>query len=152
MFHANEIFDVMMETNVMGVEHVKNWLHDFKLGRNKYVVIGVRVMITKNINISKGVVNGALVIVTSITFNNDEVVTSIIIKIISTNIQIMLKRQALQHKYTCETYYYKTSFLIVLAYAITSHKTQGATIKSEVIIDIKNSFVPSLTCVMLSRI
>ncbi len=48
MFHANEIFDLMMETNVMGVEHVENWLHDFKLGCNKYVVIGVRVTITKN--------------------------------------------------------------------------------------------------------
>jgi hypothetical protein len=74
MFHANEFFVVMMETNVMGVEHVENWLHDFKLGHIKYVVIGVRVMIIENINISKGVVNGALVIVTSITFNNDELV------------------------------------------------------------------------------
>ncbi len=40
MFHANEIFDVMMETNVMGVEHVENWLHDFKLGYIKsYILI-----------------------------------------------------------------------------------------------------------------
>jgi len=142
----------MMETNVMGVEHVENWLHDFKLDCIKYVVIGVRVMISKNINISKGVVNGTFIIVTSITFNNDEVATIIIIKTISTNIQIMLKRQTLQHKYTFETYYYKTSFLIVLAYVITSHKAQGATIKSKVIIDTRNSFVLSLTCVMLSRI
>jgi hypothetical protein len=34
----------------------------------------------------------------------------------------MFKRQTLQHKYTFETYYYKSSFSIVLAYAITSHK------------------------------
>jgi len=142
----------MMETNVMGVEHVENWLHDFKLDCIKYVVIGVRVMIAKYINISKGVVNGTFIIVTSITFNNDEVATSIIIKTINTNIQIMLKRQTLQHKYTFETYYYKTSFLTILAYVITSHKAQGATIKSKVIIDIRNSFVLSLTCVMLSRI
>jgi len=141
MFHANEFFYVMMETNVMDVEHVENWLHDFKFYGIKYVVIGVRVMIVENINISKGVVNGTFVIITSITFNNDEVVTSIIIKIVSTNIQIMLKRQTLQHKYTFETYYYKTSFLIVLTYVITSHKAQGATIESKVIIDIKNSFV-----------
>jgi len=94
-----------METNVMGVEHVENWLHDLKLDCIKYVVISVRIMIAKNINISKGVVNGTFIIVTSITFNNDEVVTSIIIKTISTNIQIMLKRQTLQHKYTFETYY-----------------------------------------------
>jgi len=97
-------------------------------------------------------VDGTFAIVTSTTFNDDKIVTSIIIKIISTNIQIMLKRQTLQHKYTSKTYNYKTSFLIVLTYAITSHKAQGATIQSKVIIDIKNSFAPSLTYVMLSRV
>jgi serine acetyltransferase len=103
MFHANEIFDDMMETNAMGVEHVENWLHDSKFDHIKYVAIGARVMITENINISKGAMNGALAIVTSITFNNDKVVTSITIKIISTNIQIMFKKYTLQHKYTYET-------------------------------------------------
>jgi len=97
-------------------------------------------------------VNGTFAIVTSITFNNDKIITSIIIKIISTNIQIMLKIQTLQHKYTSKTYNYKTSFFIVLTYAITSHKAQGATIKSKVIIDIKNSIAPGLTYVMLSRL
>jgi ATP-dependent exoDNAse (exonuclease V) alpha subunit len=48
----------------------------------------------------------------------------------------MLKRQTLPHKYTSETYLLKSSFSIVLAYAITSHKAQGATIKSKVIIHI----------------
>ncbi len=137
MFHANESFEVIMETKVMGVEYVENWLHDSKFDHIRYVAIGARVMITKTINISKGVVDGTFAIVTSTTFNNDKIVTSIIIKIISTNIQIMLKRQTLQHKYTSKTYNYKTSFSIVLTYAITSHKTQGATIKSKVIIDIK---------------
>jgi hypothetical protein len=49
--------------------------------------------------------NGTLAIVTSITLTNDKIVTSITIKIININIQIMLKRQTLQHKYTSETYY-----------------------------------------------
>jgi len=96
--------------------------------------------------------NGTLAIITSITFTNDKVVTSIIIKIININIQIMLKRQTLQHKYTSKTYYYKSSFSIVLAYVITGHKAQGATIKSKVIIHILNSFAPSLAYVMLSRV
>jgi len=47
MFHANESFDVMMETNVMGVEHVENWLHHSKFDHIRYVAIGARVMITK---------------------------------------------------------------------------------------------------------
>jgi len=55
MFHANKSVDVMMETNVMGVEHVENWLHDSKFDHIKYVAIGARIMITKNISISKGI-------------------------------------------------------------------------------------------------
>jgi ABC-type uncharacterized transport system permease subunit len=109
-------------------------------------------MTTKNINISKGAMNGALAIVTSITFHNNKVVTSIIIKIVSTNIELMLKRQTLKHKYTSKIDHYKTSFPIVLACAIIGHKAQGATIKSKVFIHIKKSFAPSLTYVMLSRI
>jgi hypothetical protein len=42
------------------------------------------------------------------------------------------------------------SFPIVLAYAIIGYKAQGATIKSKVLLDIKNSF--ALTYVMLSRV
>jgi hypothetical protein len=73
-------------------------------------------MITENINISKGVVNETFVIVTSLRFNNKKIIINITIKIICRNIQIMLKIQTLQHKYTFETYYYKTSFSIVLTY------------------------------------
>jgi hypothetical protein len=42
MFHVDEIFDVMMETNIMGVKHVENWLHDFKFDHIKYIVVGVK--------------------------------------------------------------------------------------------------------------
>jgi ATP-dependent DNA helicase PIF1 len=109
-------------------------------------------MTTKNLNISKRAMNGSLAIVTSITFHHNKVVTSIIIKIVSTNIEMMLKRPTIQHKYTSKIDYYKTSFPIVLAYAIIGHKAQGATIKSKVFIHIKKSFARSLTYVMLSRI
>jgi hypothetical protein len=79
-------------------------------------------------------------------------VTSINIKKFSTNIFLTLKRQTFQYKYTYETYYYKASFPIILAYAIIGHKAQSATIKSKVVIDITNSFVANLAYVMLSRV
>jgi len=49
---------------------------------------------------------------------------------------MILKRQTLQHKYTCEAYYYKASFLLVWSYAIIGHKAQGTTMKSKKIIHI----------------
>ncbi len=64
---------------------------------------------------------------------------------------MVLKKHKFQQKYTYDGYYYKTSFPITLAYAITRHKSQGTTISSKVIIDRKEAFAPSLTYAMLSR-
>ncbi len=46
----------------------------------KYVAIGTIVIFTENINISKGVVNGTIAMITSIGFSNNKMVTSITIK------------------------------------------------------------------------
>jgi hypothetical protein len=96
-----------METNAMNIENVQTWLHDPKFNHIKYVAIQTLVMLTKNTNISKGVVNGTIAIITSLKFNNDKIITSIAIKIISKNIFMTLKKQTLQHKYSYETYYLK---------------------------------------------
>ena len=45
-------------------------------------------------------------------------------------------------------YYYKALCPIVLAYAMTSHKSQGATISIKVIVHIQNIFEPELTYLM----
>jgi ATP-dependent DNA helicase PIF1 len=65
---------------------------------------------------------------------------------------MVLKKHIFQHKYTYDGYYYKATLLITLAYAIIGHKSQGTTINSKVIIDIKEAFTPGLTYVMLSRV
>jgi ATP-dependent DNA helicase PIF1 len=139
-----------MEINALGIQNVNSWLNDSNFDHIKYIAIGAIVMLTKNINISKAIVNGAIAIITSIEFDNNKIIINITIKIHNSNTFIKLKIQTLQHKYTYKAYYYKTSFPIVQAYAITSYKAQGATIKSKVILDIKNSF--ALTYVMLSRV
>jgi ATP-dependent exoDNAse (exonuclease V) alpha subunit len=128
----------------LDIENVKTRLHDPNFNHIKYVTIGVIVMLTKNINISKGVVNGTIAMITSIGFDNNKMVTSITIKKFSTNMFLTLKIQTFQYKYTYEAYYYKASFSIILAYAIISHKAQGAPIKSKVFIDIRILFVAFL--------
>jgi hypothetical protein len=54
------------------------------------IAIGEIVMLTKNINISKGVVNGAIVIITSIEFDNNKIIINITIKILNSNTFITL--------------------------------------------------------------
>jgi hypothetical protein len=93
IFDANDIFDVTMEINAMNIENVQTWLHDPKFNHIKYVAIQAVIMLTKNINISKGVVNGTIAIITSLEFNNDKIITSIAIKIVNTNIFMTLKKR-----------------------------------------------------------
>ncbi len=71
----------------------KKKLNDPKFDYINYIVIGTKVMIIENINISKGAINGAIVIVTTFIFNDNKMIASIRIKVISTHIYITLSRQ-----------------------------------------------------------
>jgi hypothetical protein len=57
-----------METNVTCIEIVKNWLNDLKFNHINYIIIVIKIMIIKNINISKGVINGAIVVICNFYF------------------------------------------------------------------------------------
>jgi hypothetical protein len=81
---------------------------DSRFNHLKYIVIATKVMITRNINICKGAINGAIVIVTFFIFYDNEIISSIIIIIINTNESLILSKRTLQCKYTYEAYYYKT--------------------------------------------
>jgi hypothetical protein len=59
-----------MEANALGIQNMNSWLNDSNFNHIKYMAIGAIVMLTKNINISKGAVNGAIAPITSIEFDN----------------------------------------------------------------------------------
>jgi hypothetical protein len=69
-------------------------------------------MFPSNVGITKGVVNDATTIVTSVYVDNHIVVTNISVQFIGISTQIFLNN--FQHKYTYERYYYKALFPIVL--------------------------------------
>ena len=142
---------VTLATNANEAHNVSAWLNDTRFDQLYHVVVGALVMFTSNINIAKGVVNGATATVTSVHTDNHGVFTTIGVQVIGNSTNIILKRHNFKHKYIYEQYYYKTSFPIVLAYAMTGHKSQGATISSKVIVHIRNAFALGLTYVMLSR-
>jgi len=91
-FLPTEIFDITMETNVFGIQNVYYWLNDSKFNCIKHITIRTIVMLTKNTNISKGDVNGAIIIIRCIEFNNNKIIINIIIIIFNSNIFITLKK------------------------------------------------------------
>ena len=128
------------------------WLDDAHFHQSHIVAVGALVMFTENVSLPKGAVNGATATVTNTTLDTNQNVTSIIVQITNTGKQIILKRSTFEHVYTFGKKFYRSSFPIVLAYAMKRHKSQGATISTNVIVDIRNAFAPGLTYVMLSRV
>jgi hypothetical protein len=66
-------------------------------------------------------------------------------------VQIVSKK-SIQNKYDSQEHFYKTSFPLMLGYASTRHKSQGATISSKMRIHICESFALRLVYVMLSKV
>ena len=48
--------------------------------------------------------------------------------------------------------FFKSTFPLTLAYAMTGHKCQGATFKTRTIVHMLSAFTPGLLYVMLSRV
>ena len=141
-----------METNVAKVESTASWLSDTKFNHIKTIAVGCLIMFMENVSIPKGTIKGATTTIQEIECSNDGMVTSIALQLTDTGGKMKLKSQIFQHRYTYYAYYYKASFPIVLAYAIIGHKSQGAMIASNILINVRNGFSPRLTYVMFFQV
>jgi hypothetical protein len=106
----------------------------------QHVTLGALVMLTKNIDLKFVIANGTTILITKLEFDLEDNVCSISIALNpSRYVQIVFKK-SIQNKYDFQRHFYKASFRLLLSYAITRHKSQGATISSKVIIHIRESF------------
>ncbi|MCO5560304.1 hypothetical protein L7F22_049756 [Adiantum nelumboides] len=147
-----EIQEVHVQTNVEEESALNNWINDSKFHELHAIAIGARCMITSNIDLSVGAANGAVCMITKIEKSTEKNVTSIVVLIIATNKFVILRRS--KHKQTSinGTWYHKSTFPLSLAYAMTNHKSQGATIHNKLLLVFKDAFAPGLAYLMLSRI
>jgi ATP-dependent exoDNAse (exonuclease V) alpha subunit len=143
---------VPIDSNAFDIEELSDWIEDPKFNQLKKVVVGALVMILDNINIEKGVNNGAMGKVEAIHFKEDTNVEGITIGMLESGYKTKLKKGKTKFNYTYTGKYFKSTFLLALAYAMTGHKAQGATVAAKVIIDIREAFTPGLTYVLLSRV
>ncbi len=109
-------------------------------------------MLIENIDLKVGVANGTTWIVTKLEFDLEDNVCSISVAFNPSRYVQIVWKKSIQNKYYSQGYFYKASLPLMLGYAITGHKTQGATISSKVMIHIRESFAWGLMYVMLSRV
>ena len=114
-------------------------------------------MLRRNIDITLGLVNGAIGTVRSIKYSVDQagVVESILVDfgdVTSDDKLHQLTRVKSKFQIPEKAYVIRQQFPITIAYSITIHKSQGLTLRN-VVIDIGNSvFCCGQTYVALSRV
>ena len=121
------------------------------------ILLAYKIMLRRNIDITLGLVNGAIGTVRSIKYSVDQagVVESILVDfgdVTSDDKLHQLTRVKSKFQIPEKAYVIRQQFPITIAYSITIHKSQGLTL-CNVVIDIGNSvFCCGQTYVALSRV
>jgi ATP-dependent exoDNAse (exonuclease V) alpha subunit len=118
----------------------------------QHVALKTLVMLIENIDLKVGATNGTIGIVTKLEFDFKNNVCSIFVALNPSGYVQVVEEKSIQNKYDSQRHFYKTSFPLMLGYAITWHKFQGATISSKVMIHIRECFAQGLVYVMLHRV
>jgi hypothetical protein len=152
LFAQADIMPVRTLSNATAVPELQEWLHDPHFNLLPQVAVGAKVMITQNLDLSLGAANGAMCTVAAVHTATDGEVRSITVRITATGSEFVVKRTTISSLYHNGRHYYKTCFPLQLAYSITGHKSQGATISDLCVVYVRDAFAPGLLYVMLSRV
>ena len=115
------------------------------------VAIGARVLITSNLNIEKGAVNGAQGQVASIVHGVDSLIRSIHVKL-GDGTAMPVYRSVLTTKYHSGSKYQRTSFPLQLCSAVTANRSQGMTAPGLVLLHMREWDCPCIAYMMVTRV
>ena len=123
------------------------------LEKNLIIKIGCKIMLRRNIDVTLGLVNGAIGTISSVKYSIDQVdvVESIVIKFSGSH-EHQLEKVNCKFQVFDKAFVIRQQFPITSAYAITVHKSQGLTLHN-VVTDIGNSiFACGQSYVAMSRV
>ena len=150
--------DIASSKNCRGVNDLKPWLEDPKFHELPDIAVGAKVMCTQNGPPGSGLVNGLSGTVVALLNQKGGVVRdgrkfgAISVHFDGQAAPILVKRVRSKIRYHEGGSYRKSTFPLILAYAMTGHRSQGATIAFTMLVDIKSAFAPGLLYVILSRV
>lgn len=108
-------------------------------------------MLLKNTATQQGLVNGGLGTVAAITLSDTGSPTKIHVTLDSNGSTVAITRSHCKYTVLGHRLVSKRTFPLILAYAMTGHKAQGATIRGHLILDIHSAFTCGLVYTMLTR-
>ena len=119
------------------------------------VCIGAKVMLKRNIDVEAGMVNGAVGVVTGFQqsdTDNENKIFSVSVKFEKIADPAMIQRQSSTFEVLKSIFFTRKQFPLMLAFAITIHKSQGLSLKTAIVDVGQNSFGSGMTYVALSRV
>ncbi len=149
--------DVKMDTNGASLHSMQDWVAAPGFHQLKRVSVGMRVMLTENIDAEAGALNGAMGKVTEVTLRpGTSDPATIRVSLDETGTEVLLSRTKTEQRRANSGrnpgMNRKSTFPLVCAYAITGHASQGATLFGKVLVHLSSAFAPGLLYVMLSRV
>ena len=120
------------------------------------VAVGCKVMLTDNLDQSKGIVNGASATVIGVSMAPvspacPDGIDRICIRMHATGLVHVVGRSFTRRTYTPGYTFWKSTFPLMFAYALTAHKAQGCTLTDKTIVHCQEAFAPGHLYVLLSR-
>lgn len=154
---VEELHNTPLETDATAIPQLQEWVAnpaDFTL---KMVAVGARVMVTHNLDLSKAAANGAAGVVTHIIHAKSRYTGHMVPSVLTVRLDIggrdiRVRRTAVYVRFYDGKAYRKCAFPLMLSYAITGHKSQGATLTGPTIVHARDVFACGLLYVMLSRV
>ena len=113
---------------------------------------GARVMLPKNLDVTKGLVNGSMGTLVDVVYAKQETIQLLKIKFDLYSSVIDIARDTRKIQIYSNAYLYRKQFPLTIAYSMTIHKSQGLSLKC-VLADLgKSVFSPGMAYVCLSRV
>jgi ATP-dependent exoDNAse (exonuclease V) alpha subunit len=154
-FPPLDIVATPLNTNATGVAGLQHWVEDYKFHTLFGFAPGARIMLTENLDMTIGAANGAVGTVASFARVDTTAPTSAVkaVKVLLDSGSTLQIRETKATRTSHEQQRYaKSTFPLQLAYAMTAHKSQGATLCGSVLLHVRSIFAPGQMYVMLSRV
>lgn len=136
-------------------EDMLKWADDPDFHQLRKVAVGARVRFTSNVHMAKGAPNGAIGTVEHIELDDDGLVKAILVCLEGSDTRIRVTRSTTQRRTSADTAEWdakRCTFPLLLVYAMTAHASQGATIRTSVVLHVRSAFAKGMLYVMLSRV
>jgi len=125
------------------------------LEKHLQLCVGCKVMLKRNKNVEAGLVNGLVGTVTSFnttTQGNITLIDRIAVKFDKIDNIVNIKKDSASFEVLKSIYYTRKQFPLMLAFAITIHKSQGLSLQTAIVDAGSSTFRPGMTYVALSQV